>query len=381
MKMRIFIRKVFVYSIPALLIFVFPFILYIVSKEYFSLEKIVKLQHDRPETLYGFSYYGEPHVPYKLLLLQTAKPDVLVLGTSRAFQIRKEFFVSPENYLNIAVPRPFIDLSNMNVFINSLPDDKRRRTLFLLLDKRYFTEEYGAKFSIEEDSFVTQFKKLVGKPLRLIYLDYFSHKYTLRDLFSASLHSDNRIGLWSLIADTGYRVDGTHQEMYNIQRPERMTLLQEEVRGRVDQIKHYDSNLLQKEEALIPTNISALRDILRLCKERNITVIGFIPPDPKDVSFIINKGDTVYSQSQIKLTKDISSVFLENSQRFFDLSSIQDFGGNDDEFIDMIHGGDLLYARAFLYMVNQDKSLKKYIDVQSLQKMIQSSKGDFLSSQ
>lgn len=377
--MKIFIKKVIIYIVPVFLIYLFPLVLYVVSKEYFSLERVVELQHKIPGTIYGFSYYGEPHVPYKMLLIKDKIPDVFVLGTSRSFQIRKEFFVQPENYVNAAVPRPFSDLSTLSRFTEVLPQDGKQRTLFLLLDKRYFTEEYEEKFSTKEDTFVAQFKKLVGKPLRLVYLDYFSRRYTLHDLVDASLHTDDRIGLWALIANTGYRIDGTHQEEYATQRSDRKKLLYGEIESRLYQIAHYDPVLLQKEESLILKNIKALDDFLLLCKERNITVVGFIPPDPIEVSSVINKGDTLYSQSQIKLTSTIASVFLSNRQRFFNLSSIQDFGGSDDEFIDLIHGGDLLYARAFLFMALQDPSLKQFVNAKVLQGMIKNTHDDFLT--
>ena len=364
---------------PIVFVYAFPFTVYYLSKEYVPLENIVELQYKNPGTLYGFSYYGEPHVPYKMLLLKNRKPDVFVLGTSRSFQIRKEFFVSPERFLNVAVPRPFSDLDTMHNFIDALPEDGKKRTLFLLLDKRYFTEEYKGKFSTEEDTFITQFRKLIGKPLRLVYLDYFSHRYSLHDLVNASIHTNNRIGLWALVSGTGYRLDGTHQEEYATKRADRKNLLHREIESRLDQIKHYDLTLLQKEEALIPKNIKALNDFLLLCKERNITVIGFIPPDPREVSALLNKGNTPYSQSQIKLTKNIASVFLDNNQKFFNLSSIEGFGGSDDEFIDLIHGGDLLYARAFLFMATQDVSLRQHINVKALQEMIKSTHDDFLT--
>ncbi len=378
--MKSFLIKVIIYSLPIFLVYVFPFAIYSLSKEYISVKDVIDLQYKNPETLYGFSYYGEPHVPYKMLLLKNAKPDVFVLGTSRSFQIRKEFFVQPDHYLNAAVPRPFSDLSDMNIFINTLPNDGKNRVLFLLLDKRYFTEEYKGKFSTEEDSFVKQFKKLAGKPLRLVYLDYFSHKYTLNDLVTTSLHTDNRIGLWALIADTGYRLDGTHKEgFFILKKQNRKNILDNDIEARVSQIKNYDLNLLYNEEIIIPKSIESLSNVLHLCKERNITVVGFIPPDPIAVAYEINKNESPYAQSQIKLTNEIAKVFLDNHSTFFNLSDIHLYNGHDEEFTDLIHGGDLLYAKLFLYMALQDSSLKKIISVKALQEMIKNTKGDFLS--
>jgi hypothetical protein len=376
-----FIKKVIVFFIPLLLVYAFPLTIYILGKEYIPLSDIVKRQYEDPSILYGFSYYGEPHVPYKMLLVQAAKPDIIVFGSSRSFQIRKEFFITPDRYVNAAVPRPSIgDLGNMQIFINALPRDGKERTLFLLLDKRFFTEEYPDGLSVKEDSFVTKFTRLSGKPLRLIYLDYFSHRYTLHDLISASLHTNN-IGLWSLIAGSGYRIDGSHKEGYYMNKPDRKSLLTVDIHDRVEQIKNYDPELLQKEESLIPQNLQALRSILSLCKERNIRVVGFIPPDPIAVAQEIHTGKSPYAQSQIKLVQRIASTFSLSQVEFFDLSDITLFGGKDDEFIDLIHGGDLVYARLFLYMAKQDISLNRVIDVHTLEKVIQDSKGDFLANQ
>jgi hypothetical protein len=63
---------------------------------------------------------------------------------------------------------------------------------------------------------------------------------------------------------------------------------------------------------------------------------------------------------------------------FFNLSDITLYGGKDSEFLDLIHGGDLVYAKAVLYMASRNAPFRKYVDVYNLQKIIKETQGDFI---
>lgn len=377
--MKIFIKKTLLYSILLLSIYLFPLSIYILSRDYVSLDKVVNLQYSKPNVLFSFSYFGESYVAYKTLLLQKVKPDVIAFGSSRTFQIRKEFFNKPETFVNASVPRPSIgNLINLKNLIDELPNDGKKRELVLLLDKRYFTERYDTSSDIKNRFVVNRFSHLIGKPLRLVYLDYFSGKYSLTDFVSQSQNSDN-IGLWSLVRDSGVRADGSVKEGYEETVSNRKDVLKGDISARVEEIKNYNPTLLLQEEKNIPKNLEDLKSILDLCKQRNIDVVAFIPPDPVEVAKEIKSNTSPYAQSQTKLASSISDIFSEYNFSFFDLSDITQYGGSDDEFIDLIHGGDLLYAKAILYMAQNNSNLKSYVNVSGLQEIIKNTKGDFLN--
>lgn len=378
--MKSFIKKVCIYSVVIVgILYAFPLAIYVISKDYISIKKAVEIQIKNPEALIGFSYFGGRTVAHKKLLIEHTEPDILVFGSSRTFQISKDFFKENKSFVNAAVPRPSIgNLVNAQELIALIPNDGKKRVLLLLLDKRFFTERYDTSSDKNGDSFILKFIHLVGKPLRLVYLDYVAHKYSFLDLIEQS-RTTNNIGLWALVKDSGHRLDGSFREGYEMSIPNRKDILKNDISGRVFEIQHYDETLLKQEQENIPKNIEGLETILKLSKAKNIDVIAFIPPDPILVAHEISNGTTTYSQVQNILADDIKAVLSKYSYRFFNLSDITLYNGRDEEFLDLIHGGDLLYAKVILYLAEHDAEFKKYVDVLKLRTMIQNAKGDFLN--
>lgn len=378
--MKLFILKILIYSFVTVgLLYLFPITIYFLSKDYISIKEATELQLQHKDILVSFSYFGGKNLEQKMILLEKVSPSTIAFGTSRTFQIRKEFFNKPDEFVNASVPRPSIgNLVNFKSMLEKLPNDGKKRTVIMLLDKRFFTESYDSSSDRNGDSFFLKFSHLIGKPLRLMYLDYFTHKYSIADLVEQS-HTSRNIGLWSLVRDSGFRLDGSMKEGYEIKIPNRKEILQNDISGRVHDIKNYSQELLQKEEAIIPKNLDGLKEILEDCKNRNIVVIGFIPPDPILVSKEIDSNDTAYAKVQTKLVRDISSIFVTYKYPFYDLSDITEYNGKDAEFIDLTHGGDLLYAKVILYLAEHDSNVRNVVNLKGLQDMIKNTKGDFLN--
>ncbi len=187
--------------------------------------------------------------------------------------------------------------------------------------------------------------------------------------------------MWALVKDSGYRTDGSMKFGFQMNWKNRKEFIRDAVFTKIKEIENYDIKDLKQEEKIIPQSIQSLTEILVLCKERNITVIGLIPPQPTSILQIFESKGSLYTQSQMNLENQIVEVFSHEKAKIFNLSNVSLIGGNDNEFFDSKHGTDLLYARAFLYMALQDSSLKEYIDVKMLQKMIKNAKGNFLDNQ
>lgn len=373
-----FIIKVTIFLLVISLVYALPLAIYFVSKDYMSTREVVDSQLRHPESLVGFSYFGERNVEYKKILLEKKQPEVIALGSSRTFQLRQEFFLKPEQFVNAAVPRPAIgNFINFKNLLDSTSNNTKEKVVIVLLDKRYFTERYDTSTDANGDSFILKFSHLIGKPLRLLYLDYFSGKYAFGDLVLQSKHTNN-IGLWALVRDSGFRVDGSVKEGYETKIPNRLAVLQGDINSRVAEIKNYSPILLQKEQNNIIKNTKDLDEFLLYCKNHTIKVVGFIPPDPIEVSHEIKLEKNSYSKEQVQLVNTISKIFHNRGYSVYDLSDIALYGGRDEEFIDLIHGGDLLYAKMLLYLANHDKTVMSVVNREALRTMIQSSKGDFL---
>lgn len=377
--MKTFIIKIGIYCVVILgILYAFPLSIYFISKDNMSLVDMIETQRKHPQSLIGFSYFGSQTVKHKSLLLTNTTPDIFVFGSSRTFQITRPMFKEQYAFVNIAVPRPSIgNFINVQDLIKQIPDDGKPRTLLLLLDKRFFTERYDESSDKNGDSFLLKFMHLIGKPLRLVYLDYAAHKYSFTDLVYKSRTTHN-IGLWSLVKDSGYRIDGSFREGYEMSNPERRSKLTGEIAGRVYEIDHYNQKLLLQEQENIVKNLEDANTVLRLCQDKGITVVAFVAPDPIAVSHAIANSTSTYAQTQRALEQSIESMVTAHGFTFFNLSDITKYGGKDEEFLDLIHGGDLVYGKAIVYMASHNAHFRNYVDVYKLQKIIKETQGDFI---
>ena len=55
------------------------------------------------------------------------------------------------------------------------------------------------------------------------------------------------------------------------------------------------------------------------------------------------------------------------------------FDGKNTEFVDAVHGTDLMYLKMFMYMAERSKSIRNYVDIDKLNFFLKESTGDFLS--
>ncbi len=138
----VFVKKVIIYTIPIILVFIFLFFVYVMSREYYSVSKVIEVQQKNQSILFGSLYFNNPDVPYKLLLIKTVNPNIIVMGSSLGLQIRKEFFIKSDTFVNASAP--IVTLGNIRYikkFIQTIPNDGKERVIVLTLDKDLFTKD------------------------------------------------------------------------------------------------------------------------------------------------------------------------------------------------------------------------------------------------
>jgi hypothetical protein len=372
--MLVFFKKIFLFLLPVSLIFVFPAMIAFFGREYVSPHSVVQAQINFPEVLSGTAYNSESFIPYKRLLVDAKKPTVVALGTSRVMQIRKEFFKDSEAFVNAGGAAK--TLGDIDLFIRELPPDDNVKVLILSLDQNMF---YKDTFSHEDRGELILPVKLMklGSMSRKIYLDYATHKFSLTELIDKHDNSKN-IGLIALTQGDGFRSDGSYrynQASLNLNRNDSVSI---EIQQKIDGVKKNsrEASVYQKQQ--LDANLKLLSDILDLCEQKNITVLGFMPPFPEPVYQAMLDTSGLDNEMVTIMPKEVANVFIEHNSFFYDLSSPTVFGGKKTEFVDVVHGTDLMYLKIMVYISEHTDILDEYVDSEFLKETVKNTKQDFL---
>jgi len=369
--MTTFIKKIIIFILPIGLIFIVPLFILLTSREYYSTEKAIEAQTNNPEIVYGPAYNNIDRL-YKKQLVAAKQPEVVALGSSRVMQFRKEFFIKPESFVNGGGGAS--SLLEIEKFIKDLPTDNKIKLIIINLDHEMFKsdKQFTTIYNTEPNIII----KWLKNDWRQSYLDYFSGKFSLTELLQQSKKSEH-IGLNALIHNSGFRQDGSYQYGKTLLDHDRDKNLTAEFAATLESIKNDRSSFIFSKE--IPdSTMKTVDDILRLCQERGIYVIGYLPPMPRQFYNKISNIDDDYKANMLSLPKKVGLIFSERNFDFYNFSDIKTINATDEEFVDAQHGTDKIYIRIAIYMSLKNKQLHKYINSDNLIKLLQDTKKDFI---
>lgn len=365
--MKFFLIKSIIFIIAITPILFFPAAVLMYGKEYLSTKEVVQIQKKDPRVLYGFAYTAESFYSYKKLLVQENNPEIISLGTSRVMQFRKEFFTATTTFINAGGAGKSFE--TIESFIDTLPQTSHVKVIFLGLDDEVVILPYKSKEIVKEKITPVRFTQIVISMGRRIYLDYFSHKFSINELIQRG-NSTPHIGISAIIHGGGFRSDGSY--CYGVPMPDVDRLKNVNGQVKLDVKKLREDHV--EHTKIISQNSKILLRILEKAKKRNIIIIGFLPPlHPKLYEIRKNNSD------HILILKNLKKVFDDVEMPFFDLSDINLYDSVDTEFVDSIHGTDLMYMKIIRYMASHITTLNPYVNLNFLNKSIKSSKGDFLN--
>lgn len=375
--MLLFLKKIILFLIPVGVIFAFPIYIIIMAREYISIDDAVTIQARIPTAIFGFGYDDISQISYKEKLIAVKNPTVIALGTSKVMQIRKEFFIQPDKFVNAGgAGRTFGD---MEILIQNLPQESNIKIIILGVDQEMFYRSYDSGTVRKDTDGLIRFIKILSMMSRRVYLDYFSHKYVLSDLINNARINSN-IGLPAILYDSGFREDGSYkygQAEHNPDRKEKVFKEIDAVAAQTKIAKLYESE--GEENSQLEINIQALKRILDECKKRNITVIGVMSPYPTPIYEAMKQSKGLAYKESVVLPDKVRAIFASYTNPFFDLSSLTTFSGKEGEFVDSIHITDVSQLRTIIYIAEHTKILDSFVDIIKLKEILQKSKSDFLS--
>ena len=178
------------------------------GREFYSIKEVVATQKEFSQTIFGFSYVSTLFFPYKNLLFREQNGNVIALGTSRVMEIRKEFFIKPNSFVNAG--GAVRSLNDAEKFVNDLPNNSNLKVIFFGLDQEMLYEDLNKNSDKKELLFPKRMIDTFSFMSRRMYLDYFSHKFNLNTLINNSKENHN-IGISALINGDGFRYDGSYR--------------------------------------------------------------------------------------------------------------------------------------------------------------------------
>lgn len=370
-----FFFKLVLFLLPVGLIFAFPVAVFLLGREEYSTNMAVQMQSAHPDIVLGKAYTDTDNtgIFYKTELVREKDPEIITMGSSRTMEFRKEFFAQPESFVGASFSAAYAE--QFEGFIRDLPP--RVRVIVLGLDHRIFRSDYvplapnGAMTvgKIISDFFVFDW--------RWIYYDYVRGRFSFSDLLQRNMNSGN-IGLSALIDGNGYRGDGSYSYQKKLTDPARKELLAAEIQYHLDALKNDRSSFEYSAEISISA-LKALDRALAAADERDITVIGFLPPYSHSLYLEMLSKDDEYRDSVFELPKELRAVFDTFGFQLYDFSDDTVLGGSKDEYIDPDHPTDKLDLRLLMYMAQREAVLRSYVDIKKAQDLLQNTPGDFFS--
>ncbi len=293
-----------------------------------NVNKIIHKQINSEEKILFLSGINQSIQDYKFHSLSILNPKIVAVGSSRAMQVRKDFF--KEEFYNLGGTSSTI---NSLIFtLNYILDKKSIETVLIFLDPWWFNHSY----SIDGGS-----NKYI----------YFPNNYNLTMLYYLYKYNNskfsNNLGLMSRINDSGFAKDGSYY--YN---------------GLINNTSSSDFKFLNtKKEILNNENrfktykFQSKYFIDKLCrtlinlKNNNKKVLILTTPFPSEIQ------ENIISIYEDYIKKSYSEVANCTSDLEFYDFTLKHF--DNCEFIDGIHGGETVYARMLLSISGHENIFNK----------------------
>lgn len=363
---RHFKRYIFVFLFSSMLLAI-PIIINLVflyrSSEISPYSVIVKKQL-AVNGIYGSAYNGND-LKYKIELVRQVKPDIVVVGSSRAMNVRNLVFT--KSFVNCGGVSS--NLRESETFVDEMLKAHVPKIALYFVDYWWFngkTEQISNRYNIDETSLSfakifppvdwIQSNKLPWALYRnMILLGHYENEYT-------SFHN---LGVFAIRDSSGFRTDGSYFNARSLMQDKGVVSYFQDDLRRIEKGENQRVNLglgdFVKEE-----NIRWFLRTLDQLKEKGVKVIVVFPPvAPLFLKTIRSHIDQSYITPLVtRLSRDIAPLY--------DFTDFEDGGVNDCEHLDGFHIGDTASLRLLKAILQRspDSALRPYVDEKKLNQYI-----------
>lgn len=373
------IKKFFIKSLLFLplvfMIFVFPTLIMICSGEMESYEKIIAKQRQKERVVMVGHAYNNQYTYFKLLSVIKRKPEIIALGSSRVMAFRSTFFNPGVSFYNAGSGVRL--MTGFREFLKRVPLGQEPKFMIIGLDQSFFNANWPyVNYDQDFEELFQELSPLVlWKSMRKnVFKDYFiNRKFSLKEVLSRN-DDYEKIGLHAITNHYGLLNDGSfhYGEIVEGGNETAKTDIAYTLNKLETGAVHFEHG-----QTIAQSAITELEKFLLDCKQRNIYVIGILPPYPTK---IYQKMKTMEKDFEyiFKIAEKVQPVFDEFEYDFYDFSDISAMGAADEEAYDGGHASEKAYVRAFIEMAENNDVLAQYVNIDYLKKRLWQTTSDFV---
>ena len=360
--MKRFLITVLAFALPLALVLGTFSVAVARSGEGSTLEEVAERMTAGEEVLYGTAYrYNARNLKFKMASQTGA--DLLVLGSSRSMQFRREFFKT-DSFYNAGGGAGY---SNEYLwFLSSLPEDKLPTTLILQFDQFNFEPYWSSLKPLDTKEFA--YEESPHNPsyaLRKSMVDWAAGKYSLSRALSPK---EGEIGLAAIGQHSGFRSDGSYDYGELNNHPEKGD---DPAFSSTLRKVHYGLHRFHWSFEVSGGALQDTEDLLVWCAEKGIKVVGIFPPyAPSVVQAMQESGNYYYMDV---LPGYIAAQCELYGFEFYDFTLME--STTDQEYQDGYHGSDRVYCKMALTLAQESTFLKPYLDASALEQMLETQTG------
>ncbi len=327
-----FLRKLILFLLLPALVLAWPVCVVITSGEVAGLEsrEVVRAQQAKPSRLFGIAY-SECDVPYKAEAARAKAAELLVLGTSRVLQVRPTHFgVGATEFYNAG--RAVRLVSELEPFIDSLPDQALPTRLLVGLDHNFFNDAWGRPMGVYTSSLRGCGDSLgvLQRALTRSYDDLLTGKIRI-----SSLGRGDGIGLLAQMQQSGFRADGSYVYPADEQSVLHPTHPDYQFRDTLSRVQR-GAQRFEAGAVVSPARLATLDSFLDRVRVRGIrNIVAVLPPlAPTIVDALGRSNRHGYLRS---LPAELEEVCSKHGVPLVDATDLRDHGITDVDFIDGLH--------------------------------------------
>ena len=372
--MRKFITHIVIFFSPLICFLIPSLLLFYFSSEFFCDIKTLNKANDNRKSLVGYMRAQENYKKIKFeKALSDNSYDVWALGSSTVLQFREQMFSSPFYNFGLMIS----PISDVKVFLKTIPKDKLPKIIILGLDQWMFNEvwvERGNLFK-NQNYWKKSFRFFPNMiDVKHVYSKIFNGELHYFETLKKAINSQNKYGLSALIKNSGIRFDGSmnYGEKIEFLVNTKNIDYSLEFEDTINRINNGNKRF-QYGENPRQESFAELSEVFDILKKNNVELISFFTPFSKIVHDKINEANTRYNYIN-KSAEKLNNLFTANGFEFWDYSNPSTIKSNNDEFIDGFHAGELTHAKILFNMSENGSAIKKYINYDSLKNVIKNTK-------
>lgn len=350
--------KTFILSYVFIGFFVSGFLLFLIKVGESNLESVINRQMiSNNNILFNSGIHGD-FFDYKLKLYELVVPTVIAIGSSRAMPVRGEFFSAPfSNYGGAAG-----SVARIKEVVNRIsPPPPKLKIALVFIDFWWFFP--NSQYSPQNEEYTPPIYPLFPDAAT-IYGAGRVIVQNFRRISSLIPPPSDRLGLHGIISNEGFDKYGSYHYTSTIvgekiSTDEKFELTKNRIEKGVMGFEYSDT----ADRTLVRQFIKTVNQL----KQQNIHVILIFPPLPAYVNKLMDES------RKYGYISDLKALLAADGITYYDYTNatkIQDIKQPDCEFIDGLHGGDVVYARLISDIAKNDFMLRHYLNNEYLSEFI-----------